>query len=232
MRNRSARPPIVSAKNRAVGRSASMRPAVHVDDARRQALRLAEVVRAHDDRHAFGGEAGEQRLDLVLRRRVEAGGRLVEEEAPSGRTDQAAREREALLLAARERPGRPIAQRLQADARVALRRRARVALGGGSRASASHSAMRRFPQHRKTEQERPLEHHRLAAPQQLETRRVHRGGATQRRAGGAAKVVLPEPFAPTTATVLAVRESRGSHRAPRRRRRSARSRRATQGAAR
>ena len=170
----------------AVGRSASIAAVVHVDDRGRQALGLAEVVGAHHERRAVGGEGGEHALDLLLGRRVEARRRLVEEQHV-GRERPGAREREALLLAARERPRRRVAQRPEADARAAPPRARSRARARGEPARAPARARRAgCCAGREAQQERPLEDHRLhAAPSCAGAARCA-GVARRRRAGGAA----------------------------------------------
>src|SRR5581483_6812126 len=70
-----------------------------------QAPRLAEVVRGHHDLRPGGVERLDEGLDLARRAGVEVGGRLVEEEELRVQRPSA-RQREALLLAARQRARR------------------------------------------------------------------------------------------------------------------------------
>ena len=147
-----------SAKKRSVGRSARIAPAVEIDHPGGQALGLAEVVRAHDERHSVGGESGQHSLDLLLRRRVEIGGRLVEEQHV-GPDRPGAGQGQPLLLAAREGARRPLGAVGQAGALQRLARPARPAPAAGT--PASQRAMRRLFAHRQAEHERALEHHRL-----------------------------------------------------------------------
>ena len=118
--------------------------------------------------------------------RVEAGGRLVEQQHV-GLQRPGARQRQALLLAARQRarrtrrpaPSRPT--RCSARA-AALRRAARAA----RRAATSPSST--LPAHRQAQQERPLEQHRLtpARGRAIASTRAARRTAPGRAAGAAA----------------------------------------------
>ena len=94
---------------------------VEIDHPGGQALGLAEVVRAHDERHSVGGESGQHSLDLLLRRRVEIGGRLVEEQHV-GPDRPGAGQGQPLLLAARQGARRPLGAVGQAGALQRLAR--------------------------------------------------------------------------------------------------------------
>ncbi len=135
------------------------RPALlQVDDVVGKALRLREVVRGHDDGRALRMDAAHDVLDRARRLGVEAGRRLVEEQH-LGPQRPRPRQRQPLLLAARQHPRRPRGQRAQAhfgqrvvDAPLRVRavdagQRQRVADVRGGRAAQQH---------------RPLEHHRLS----------------------------------------------------------------------
>ena len=83
----------------------------HQRDAR-AALGFVEVGRGHDDRDALRQELGEQAPEFAARHRVDAGGRLVEQD-DLRLVDQRARQRELLLHAARQAVGEPRAERRQ-----------------------------------------------------------------------------------------------------------------------
>src|SRR6185312_1532235 len=75
---------------------------------------LPEIVRGHHDLHAAGGNCPDDVLDCFCSRRIEARGRLVEEQ--HGRiARQGARERETLLLATRQSPRRTRPQIFEPD---------------------------------------------------------------------------------------------------------------------
>ena len=97
-----------------------------------EAPRLAEVVRRHDDLGARGVERLDHGLDLARRARIEARGRLVEKQHLRMQRP-GAREREALLLAAREHARRPVREVGEPDLAQRLQRE-RLALGGAARA--------------------------------------------------------------------------------------------------
>ena len=74
-----------------------------------EAPRLTQVVRHHHDLRAGRVHRRDDALDLVGRARIEARGRLVEEQH-LGIERPRAREREALLLAAGEHARRPVGE--------------------------------------------------------------------------------------------------------------------------
>ena len=82
---------------------------MQVDHLVGKAARLAEVVRGHDDLRAGGVERADDVLDLVGGARIEARRRLVEEQHLRMQGPRA-RQRKALLLAAREHPRGPVLQ--------------------------------------------------------------------------------------------------------------------------
>ena len=86
-----------------VGRLEAEQLAVVEDpDAVREGLGLGEVVRAEQDgRVVLGAHLADELLHLLLRARVEAGGRLVEQEQDR-RGQEGARERDLLLHPARQ----------------------------------------------------------------------------------------------------------------------------------
>ena len=183
-------------RSASVGRSATHRAAFEVDHARGQALGLAEVVGAHHERHAVGGEAGEQRLDLAL--------------GASGRGSRWARRGTAPPAAAPRRApargaaaGRPTA-RAPAAAPARPGRRAAAPASARSRALAraarrpATARARRLLQHRQAQHEGPLEHHRLRAAPASQPPRARRDGGS-RPCSARSSVVLPEPLAPTSA---------------------------------
>jgi hypothetical protein len=80
-----------------------------------EALRLAEVVRDHHDLGARRVDRAHDPLDLARRARIEVRGRLVEEQ-DLGLEHPGARERETLLLAARQHARRLVGDRHEPDA--------------------------------------------------------------------------------------------------------------------
>ena len=129
---------------------------------------LLEVLRGEEDRHAVGEQLADDLPQVAATARVEAGGRLVEEDQP-GPADQRHREVEPALHAAgvgrrlagrRRRPGR--------SGRAARRpgRRPRACAGGRGRPSAAGSRAR------------------SAARRWRRTGRSHRSIAVRRRARG------------------------------------------------
>src|SRR6185437_11250818 len=77
--------------------------AVKQHDVAADAPGLPEIVRGHDDFHAAGGDFSDDVLDRFGRGRIEARGRLIEEQY-CGIARQRAGEREPLLLAPRQAP--------------------------------------------------------------------------------------------------------------------------------
>ena len=147
-------------KNR-VGRSALDEPAVVQVDALRRAsaLRLAEVVRAHHERRARGGERPRS-APRPRARRPGRGSRSARRGTALGPQRPGARQREALLLAARERARRPLARARASPTRSsASRARARARAGGTPR---QPERVPMFASAEQAQQERALEHHRLA----------------------------------------------------------------------
>ena len=90
------------------------------------ALGLVHVVRGDEERDALGGELEQQVPQLAARDRIDAGGRLVEEDH-ARLVHQRGAEREPLLPAAGEQAGAPIDVR--ADVRELDRRVAALAAG-------------------------------------------------------------------------------------------------------
>ena len=132
-------------------------------------------------------------LDLARRAGIEVGGGLVEEQH-LGMQRPGARQREALLLAAREHARRPLREVRQADLLRALPwRRA-------APASATPATLKRVDdvgERRAAQHHRPLEHHRLlpARARRRSTRRVPTVGAS-RPCISRISTLLPAPFAP------------------------------------
>ena len=93
-----------------------------------EALRLLDVVRGHEDRRALGAQRVDERPELLPHLRVEADGRLVEQDEP-GPVDERPRDQQAPAHAARELvdPGvAPVARFAISSARsIASRRSAR-----------------------------------------------------------------------------------------------------------
>ena len=83
----------------------------HERDAR-AALGLVQVGRGHEDRDALRQELGEQPPEFPARHRVDAGGRLVEQDH-GGLVHERAGQRELLLHAARQPVGQAAAERRQ-----------------------------------------------------------------------------------------------------------------------
>ena len=83
--------------------SATSRPAAHDQHAMGESEDLLDLVRDEQDRHAVGGQAHEDVVDVALRSDVDAAGRLVGDQ--DARIDeQRAREEQLLLVAAGQRP--------------------------------------------------------------------------------------------------------------------------------
>ena len=93
-----------------------------VDGAREHRQQRVQVVRDDEDRHVGRAmEVGEQRDDLVLVAHVEVGERLVEQQQV-GLADERLRDRDPLLLPARELGQAPVCELARADAARAPRR--------------------------------------------------------------------------------------------------------------
>ena len=143
------------------GRRALDEPSlVQEQDLVAEAARLPEVVRAHHDLRSGVTDRLDDPFHLGACSRVEARGGLVQEQHLRSQCP-GAREREPLLLAAREHARGAVREMCEPDA---LERRAclRLAVGAGDSGEAERVLDvrdRRSPQHH-----RPLEHHRLPPP--------------------------------------------------------------------
>ena len=71
------------------------------DDPVGQALHLVELVAREDDAHAVGAQAGDDVAHCDTTRRIDSGGRLVQE-GDAGLSDECQRQREPLLFSARQ----------------------------------------------------------------------------------------------------------------------------------
>ena len=123
-----------------------------------QALGLAQIVGAHHQGHAFARKALQQGLDLVFCVRVEVGGGLVQEQnlrlhCPCARQSQ------TLLLPARQSAGAALMQVHQAHTRQCLLRQFSALRTRNTRQPQGNA---QIVQHRQVQEERFLEHHRLA----------------------------------------------------------------------
>ncbi len=168
------------------------------DDVVGQALRLAEVVRRHHDRRAARMHARGRSLSTS---RVAPGSRLAvgsSRNSTSGSQRPGAREREALLLAARQHARRAIARARRGRRRASASRARIVALGAAARRRAS-ARRRRCRSAERRSSTGPLEHHRLsrgppAAPARP-TSTVPAVGAS-RPCSRRSSTLLPAPLAP------------------------------------
>ena len=110
--------------------------AMHQDDVAGEPARLAEVVCRHHHLDAARGDVADQILDRFRRGRIEARGRLVEEQDLRILGERAC-EREPLLLAAGELSRRPVAEAGEPDQRQQLGRRAACSARGTPAASSA-----------------------------------------------------------------------------------------------
>ena len=170
-------------------------PLVEEQDLVAQAPRLAEVVRGHHDLGARGVESPGSRLRPRASR---PGSRLAvgsSRNSTSGSQRPGAREREALLLAARQHARRPSATcaRPTLSSAVACAHRARARRRRRASSAYSDIGERRAAQHH-----RPLEHHRLprGAASGAAPRDAARASARAGRAAGASARSCPAPFGP------------------------------------
>ena len=97
---------------RAPSRSADDAPGAHDEHPMREAEHLLDLARDEQDPHALGREAREQLVERLARADVDAARRLVRDEQP-GSHEQGAREQQLLLVAARQRAGRPLDRRVE-----------------------------------------------------------------------------------------------------------------------
>ena len=140
---------------------------MHEDDVVGKPTRLAEVMGDHHDPGAACGNVGDDAFDFARGGRVEARGRFVEEQ-DARRERPGARQRDALLLAAREHACGALRHVRQADAR---QRGSGAICSLGTRHAGEVECILDVGQGRTAQQHRSLENHglrrrlrRLAAP--------------------------------------------------------------------
>jgi hypothetical protein len=152
-------------------------PFVHEQHLVAEPPRLAEVVGRHDHLRSRRIERPDHALDLARRGRVEARGRLVEEQHLRVKRPRP-RQRQALLLAAREHARRAVLEMRKPDA---LERFARDPLALAPADARELQRIRHVGERAAPEQHRPLEHHRLQTAAALAVGIAPRNPARGRR---------------------------------------------------
>ena len=204
-------------------RAAAIRAVLEHDDLVGQRDRRQAV--GDDERRAARHDLAQRGLDLLLGRGVDGRRRVVEDRGSAGRRERA-RDRDALALAAAEASAR--ARRCACRSRRAARSMKSCACA--RRAAQLDLLARRVRRARRRCSRATVAENRngsssttaIARAQRGEVDVAHVGAVDEHRARGrrrtgagaaATSVVLPEPVAPTSATVRARRRRRGRRRA-------------------